>query len=62
MSARPKQRSSIARRAFLAALIGQLVLLAGLSALLYWAYLTLESLLWSIWRPRPAEELVAREV
>src|SRR5580765_2135031 len=45
MSARPKQRSSIARRAFLAALIGQLVLLAGLSALLYWAYLTLDALL-----------------
>jgi signal transduction histidine kinase len=45
MSARPKQRSSIARRAFFAALIGQLALLAGLSALLYWAYLALESLL-----------------
>ena len=45
MSVRPKQRSSIARRAFLAALIGQLVLLVGLSALLYWAYLTLDTLL-----------------
>ncbi len=45
MSARPKQRSSIARRAFFAALIGQLVLLAGLGALLYWAYLTLDTLL-----------------
>src|SRR4051794_5900395 len=45
MSARPKQRSSIARRAFFAALSGQLVLLAGLSALLYWAYLTLDALL-----------------
>jgi signal transduction histidine kinase/HAMP domain-containing protein len=45
MSARPKQRSSIARRAFLAALIGQLLLLVGLSALLYWAYLTLDTLL-----------------
>jgi len=45
MSVRPKQRSSIARRAFLAALIGQLVLFAGLSALLYWAYLSLDALL-----------------
>jgi signal transduction histidine kinase/HAMP domain-containing protein len=45
MSARPKQRSSIARRAFLAALIGQLALLAGLSALLFSAYLTLDVLL-----------------
>src|SRR4051812_8453666 len=45
MPAHPKQRSSIARRAFSAALIGQLVLLAGLSALLYWAYLTLDALL-----------------
>ena len=48
MSERPKQRSSIARRAFLAALIGQLVLLAGLSALLYWAYVTLDTLLPSL--------------
>ena len=45
MSERPKQRSSIARRAFLAALIGQLMLLVGLGALLYWAYLTLDTLL-----------------
>ena len=45
MSARPKQRSSIARRAFFAALSGQFVLLAGLIALLYWAYLTLDTLL-----------------
>src|SRR6266508_4208136 len=45
MSARPKQRSSIARRALFAVLIGQLALLAGLSALLYWAYLTLDALL-----------------
>src|SRR5690242_5090507 len=45
MSERPKQRSSIARRAFLVALIGLLALLAGLGALLYWAYLTLEALL-----------------
>src|SRR6476619_5783229 len=45
MSARPKQRSLIARRAFFAALIGQLVLLAGLSALLYSAYVALDALL-----------------
>jgi hypothetical protein len=45
MSARPKQPSSIARRAFFAALIGQFVLLVGLCVLLYWAYLTLDALL-----------------
>src|SRR5262245_10495797 len=45
MSAHPKQRSSIARRAFLIALVSQLILLGGLAGLLYWASLVLDALL-----------------
>jgi signal transduction histidine kinase/HAMP domain-containing protein len=45
MAARPKQRSSIAQRALLIALVSQLILLGGLAGLLYWAYLTLDTLL-----------------
>jgi signal transduction histidine kinase/nitrate/nitrite-specific signal transduction histidine kinase len=45
MSDRPKQRSSLARRAFLTAFAGILVLLGGLGGLAYWAYLVLDALL-----------------
>src|SRR5262245_34186466 len=38
MAARPKQRSSIARRVFLIVLFSLLVLLGGQAALLWWAY------------------------
>ncbi|HEX9371746.1 MAG TPA: GAF domain-containing protein, partial [Roseiflexaceae bacterium] len=45
MASRPKQRSSIARRAFLAALISLLVLIGGLAGLAWWAYAALDPLL-----------------
>ncbi|MBK9714202.1 MAG: GAF domain-containing protein [Kouleothrix sp.] len=45
MADRPRQRSSLARRAFLAALLGALALLGGIAGLAYWAYTILDQLL-----------------
>src|SRR5215475_864875 len=45
MTTRPKQPSSMARRAFFAALVGLLILLGGLAALAVWAYFILDALL-----------------